>query len=84
MRERARRLWLIGGLLLGTISPSLTVAGASMVPNASPPAGFGEGSAFCGQAIPGGYDLGSSFDNVYAGGFNQSAQEVQQASLMVS
>jgi len=36
--------------------------------SASAPAGFGEGSGFCSSAVPGGYDLGASFDDVFACG----------------
>jgi hypothetical protein len=36
--------------------------------HSTPPPGFGEGAGFCASAVPGGYTLGDSFDDVYASG----------------
>src|SRR5579859_1620293 len=53
---------------LSLAMPGSAVAATPRTALAAPPAGFGESAGFCASAVPGGYTLGASFDNVYACG----------------
>ncbi len=73
--RRWRRLSLLTVVTLAglafLLSASAHASAGTLAPRTqlgAPSAGFGEGSGFCSSAVPGGYKLGASFDDVYTCG----------------
>src|SRR5579862_1565519 len=68
MNTRLRRghFFIAAALLISFGGPSVGLG--STAPLVSPPSDYGEGSSFCADAVPGGFDLGGAFDDVYACG----------------
>ena len=67
---RVRRVLTTISIVVVTLAAPVAVLAISPgeASAATPPAGYGEGSGFCSSAVPGGYTLGASDDNVYACG----------------
>lgn len=69
MRQRTAARILTTLVLLTLVLSGLYIVGTSSVSGAAtPPAGFGEGSTWCQQAVPGGVNLRYSYKDVYACG----------------
>ena len=67
-RLRAQHRVMLVAIVLVTFSGAAALVPSSVSGAATPPASYGEGSTFCSTAVPGGKDLGYSYDNVYACG----------------